>query len=240
LSVNPVFLLTGGYFAIGAVAILALNRRRRDGGARERWTKFAVYFLIVHLVILAILAGRVFVGLAALILALGLLELIRGAARSPLGSGRTLVAVLPFYAVLASAFLAFALGTDSAMVLFVYVVVLTFDGFSQITGQLLGRHHLAPRVSPGKTIEGLAGGLVMAGVTAVPLATWVGIGRVRALGLALVVAVAALAGDLAASYVKRVCHLKDYATWIPGHGGVLDRFDSFILAGGVYWSLVGR
>jgi phosphatidate cytidylyltransferase len=238
--VHPVFLLTGGYFAIGGAAILAINRRPGAAGARERWTKFALYFVIVHLVIAAILAGRTFVALAVLILALGLRELVRAARRSPSGAPRTLAAVLPVYAALAFGFVAFARETTAAMILFVYVVVLTFDGFSQITGQLLGRRRLAPRVSPAKTVEGLAGGLAMALVTALPLAGWAGIGRLRALGLALLVAAAALAGDLAASFVKRACRVKDYATWIPGHGGVLDRFDSFIAAGGVFWSFVGR
>jgi phosphatidate cytidylyltransferase len=237
---HPVFLLTGGYFLIGGVAVAFINRRPSASGRTERWTKYAVYFLIVHLVIAAILGGGVFVPLAAAILGLGLHELVRAATTSAAGPLRTLAAVLPVYAALGFAFIRFASGTRASMILFVYVVVLTFDGFSQITGQLLGRHKLVPRVSPGKTVEGLAGGLVMALVTALPLSAWVGLGRANALALALLSATSALGGDLAASYVKRICRVKDYATWIPGHGGVLDRFDSFIAAGSVYWSLVGR
>ena len=237
---HPVFLLTGGYFVIGGLAIAFINRRPGAGETRERWTKFAVYFLIVHLVIAAILGGGFFVALAAAILGLGLHELVRAATASAPRPGRILAAVLPVYAVLGLAFLRFASGTPASMILFVYVVVLTFDGFCQITGQLLGRRKLAPRVSPGKTVEGLLGGLVMALVTALPLAAWTGLGRAHALALALLAAASALAGDLAASYVKRTCGVKDYATWIPGHGGVLDRFDSFIAAGGVFWSLGGR
>lgn len=237
---HPVFVLTGGYFLIGGVAIALINRRRGASGSRERWTKYAVYFLIVHLVIAAILGGGSFVALAAAILALGLHELVRAAATSSRGPVPTLAVVLPLYGALAFAFLRFASGTSAPMILFVYVVVLTFDGFCQVTGQLFGRRKLVPRVSPGKTVEGLAGGAVMALVTALPLSAWVGLGRATALALALLAAASALAGDLAASYVKRACGVKDYATWIPGHGGVLDRFDSFIAAGSVYWSLVGR
>jgi phosphatidate cytidylyltransferase len=233
-------MLTGCYFVIGGLAIAVINLRSGAAGSTERWTKFAVYFLIVHLVIAAILAGGAFVALAAAILGLGLHELVRAATTSAAGPLRTLAAVLPVYAAVGFAFIRFASGTSSSMVLFVYVVVLTFDGFCQVTGELLGRHKLAPRVSPGKTVEGLAGGLVMALVTALPLAPWVGLGRANALALALLAATSALAGDLAASYLKRTCGVKDYAAWIPGHGGVLDRFDSFIAAGSVYWSLMGR
>ena len=190
--------------------------------------------------IAAILAGGAFVALAAAILGLGLHELVRAAATSAAGRLRTLAVALPVYAALGFAFIRFASGTRGSMVLFVYVVVLTFDGFGQITGQLLGRHKLAPRVSPGKTVEGLVGGTVMALVTALPLSAWLELRRLDALELALISAAAALGGDLAASCLKRACGVKDYATWIPGHGGVLDRFDSFIAAGSVYWSLVGR
>lgn len=237
---HPVFLLTGCYFLVGGLAIAFINRRPGASGNKERWTKYAVYFLIVHLVTAAILSGGFFVALAAGVLSLGLLELVRAATTSAAGPVRTLGAVLPVYAALGFAFIRFASGTRASMILFVYVVVLTFDGFCQITGQLLGRHKLVPRVSPGKTVEGLAGGIVMALVTALPLSAWVGLGRANALALALLAAASALAGDLAASYVKRTCGVKDYARWIPGHGGVLDRFDSFIAAGSVYWSLVGR
>jgi len=238
--VHPVFLLTGGYFLIGGLGILAINRRPGASGARERWTKFAVYFVIVHAVIAAILMGCAFAALAALILVVGLGELVRAAAASPLGKRRTLAIVLPLYAAVASGFVAFARATATPTILFVYVVVLTFDGFCQVSGQLFGRHKLAPRVSPGKTVEGLAGGLAMATITALPLSAWTGFRPISAGALALLVSTAALAGDLTASYVKRTCGVKDYAAWIPGHGGVLDRFDSFVAAGSVFWCLVGR
>jgi phosphatidate cytidylyltransferase len=202
--VHPVFLLTGGYFVIGGLAIVLINRRSGASGSQGRWTKFAVYFLIVHLVIAAILDGASFVVLAGAILGLGLHELVRAVTTSAARPGRTLAAVLPAYAALGLAFMRFASGTRTSLILFVYVVVLTFDGFCQITGQLLGRQKLAPRVSPGKTVEGLAGGLVMALVTALPLSVWVGLGRANALALASLAAVSALAGDLAASYVKRI------------------------------------
>jgi phosphatidate cytidylyltransferase len=239
--VHPVFLLTVGYFLVGAAAIVRINRRRPARENAERWAKYGVYLLVVHLVIAAILAGaKPFACVAAAVVAIGLGELVRVTARA---EGRRRVAraaVLAVFGALGFGFLQFARQSYSSRALFVYVIVLTFDGFSQVTGQLLGRRQLAPRLSPGKTIEGLAGGLAMAALSAFPLAAWTGLDRGRALGLAVLVALSALGGDLAASAVKRACKVKDYGRLLPGHGGILDRFDSFIAAGCVYWSTVGR
>jgi phosphatidate cytidylyltransferase len=238
---HPVFYLTSGYFLVGSAAVFGVTRRAAASERTKHWTKLAVYWVIVHSLILSILAGvAVFVPVAIALVLVGLAELLRVASARPGEPAGVLVVALPLYAVLAAGFVHFARTTPPSMILFVYVVVLTFDGFSQITGQLLGRRKLAPRISPGKTIEGLAGGLAMAGVTALPAAAWAGVDRAPALGVALLIAVAALAGDLLASCVKRACGVKDYGRWIPGHGGVLDRFDSFIAAGGVFWSVASR
>jgi phosphatidate cytidylyltransferase len=238
---HSVFLLTSSYFLIGGIATwrVNINRRSSEIESRERWKKLAFYFLIVHVVILAILSGGwYFTLLAGALVGLGLGELLRAVARRPGRPSAALRAALLLYLACGFTFIQFARLSSTEMILFVYVIVLTFDGFSQIAGQLFGRHKLAPQVSPGKTVEGLLGGLVMAAVSALPLSGWTGIGRGPAIALSLLIAASALLGDLAASAVKRACQVKDYGTSIPGHGGVLDRFDSFIAAGGLFWAFV--
>ncbi|MFW6089339.1 MAG: phosphatidate cytidylyltransferase, partial [Gemmatimonadota bacterium] len=94
-------------------------------------------------------------------------------------------------------------------------------------GRRLGSRPLAPRLSPAKTWEGLWGGLVttvLVSTLASPALTSVGRGEAAAFGL--VVALAGTAGDLAASALKRRAGVKDSGAVVPGHGGVLDRFDS--------------
>jgi phosphatidate cytidylyltransferase len=112
---------------------------------------------------------------------------------------------------------------------FVFLVTAATDGFSQVVGQLIGRHTLAPRISPAKTIEGLLGGLVAACAVALLVRGLLLQWSVSAtLGLALLTAASGLAGDLVASFVKRRARIKDYSTALPGQGGVLDRFDSLL------------
>ena len=121
----------------------------------------------------------------------------------------------------------------------VYLFLLPFigawvsDTFAYFTGRFLGRHKLAPIISPKKTIEGSIGGIVFAvGVFAlygVILSSRGLIPNYLALCLAgLFVSILSQIGDLALSLVKREYGIKDYGKLFPGHGGVLDRFDSVI------------
>ena len=106
-----------------------------------------------------------------------------------------------------------------------------FDSAAFFAGRYLGRHKLAPSISPGKTWEGVLGGLVLSIVAAllfavVPLhVPWY-----LAIVLGIVIAVAAVVGDLAESLIKRQTHVKDSGYFMRGHGGVLDRIDSLLFA----------
>lgn len=106
-----------------------------------------------------------------------------------------------------------------------------FDSAAFFTGRYFGRHKLAPHISPGKTWEGVAGGLVLSVLAAllfsvVPL----GVPWYLAIPLGLLIGVAAVCGDLAESLIKRQTHVKDSGQIMPGHGGLLDRIDSLLFA----------
>jgi phosphatidate cytidylyltransferase len=115
----------------------------------------------------------------------------------------------------------------------VYLTVLsTFavDTGSYFTGRAIGRHKLAPRISPKKTVEGLVGGY-MAGFGAVVLLGYLfdlGVAPAKMSLLGLLLPGVAAVGDLAESAIKRLAGIKDASELIPGHGGVLDRLDSIL------------
>jgi len=137
--------------------------------------------------------------------------------------------------LLALGLLGFVWSEAGRVVVFVFTVTAAFDGFSQIAGQSLGHHQLAPRISPAKTIEGSVGGLLGAVAAGVWLRSLAGVSLDGAVVVSSLTSVAALCGDLLASKVKRLNEVKDFGALIPGHGGVLDRFDSFVLAGCGWW-----
>jgi phosphatidate cytidylyltransferase len=117
------------------------------------------------------------------------------------------------------------------LTLLVFVLIWATDTFAYYVGRAVGRRPLAPKVSPKKTWEGAAGGVVGALVAAAVLkvALLDSLPWVHVLGLALVCSVAGQLGDLAESRLKRSVGVKDSGTLLPGHGGLLDRFDALIV-----------
>jgi phosphatidate cytidylyltransferase len=128
-------------------------------------------------------------------------------------------------------------------ILIVLICTWVCDIAAFFVGRRWGRVKLAPRLSPGKSVEGAIGGLIGAVAAAVFLLPFLAGLMLSAglpvagpftlpwqIGLGLVIAVCAIAGDLMESFLKRQCGAKDSGTLIPGHGGVLDRIDSVLLA----------
>ena len=112
-------------------------------------------------------------------------------------------------------------------------IVWAADSGAYFAGRAFGKHKLAPRISPNKTIEGVAGGLV-AGLAAAGFFGWLAGVQVSQVGALMLVAAitvfASVVGDLFESLLKRQAGAKDSGTLIPGHGGVLDRIDGVLAA----------
>ena len=125
-------------------------------------------------------------------------------------------------------------------ILSAFCLVWAADIAAYFGGRAFGRRKLAPAVSPGKTIEGLIGGLVVAPIAAAALAPW-GLPEVPlylAGVVGLILAAFGVGGDLFESLLKRSAGMKDSSTLIPGHGGVLDRVDAYLFAAPVFYLLL--
>lgn len=140
--------------------------------------------------------------------------------------------VMPFYPILPFALL-ITMNQNPAyhsLLFILFIIVFSFDTGSYLVGNAMGYHKIAPRISPGKTWEGVLGGWIFAIVGLYLVlwelnksASWWFIGV-----FSLVVCLLSLVGDLFESWLKRRAGIKDSGTLLPGHGGFLDRFDGIL------------
>lgn len=119
----------------------------------------------------------------------------------------------------------------SWMLMSVFIMVWVCDSGAYFTGYFLGKHKMAPHLSPKKTIEGGLGGVLLTVVAALIIQRFLPIApnMLNAVIVALLVAFGAIVGDLFESYLKRSFGVKDSGNILPGHGGFADRFDSFLM-----------
>jgi phosphatidate cytidylyltransferase len=155
---------------------------------------------------------------------------------------RPALALVCGLAVLAPAFVALARLQISAagfargpiIVLWLILMVCAADIGAYSAGRAFGQRKLAPRVSPGKTWEGAAGGLAMVALVAAGGALYFGLPLLSVVVFGCGVGIFSVIGDLTESMFKRAAALKDSGTLLPGHGGLLDRIDSVTAAAPLY------
>ncbi len=236
--IRTIYIIILAYFVAGAIAFFFINRQKSKKEASKNRIKFLTYFIIIHVLFFGIvLEPVVFRYLASLILLAGIFEMVSLFRNSGYQKRRFFVFSVSIYMVLGTGFFWFS-GMGWEIILFTFILLSVFDSFSQIAGQLLGRRKIIPKVSAGKTLEGLIGGALMAFLSAFLLRDLISESLVNVLALATGIVFFAFAGDFIASYYKRKYHVKDFSRLIPGHGGFLDRFDSLI-AGGAWMAMAG-
>ena len=148
-----------------------------------------------------------------------------------------IIGYVPLLGSFASLMLAGDQGTARIVAYALIVVMSDLGGY--IVGVLIGKHPLAPRISPKKSWEGLGGSVLFGVAAGIAMAVsglgvpwWVGL----VLGLALVAV--GVCGDLVESLIKRDVGIKDMSSFLPGHGGVMDRLDSLLLAAPAAWFIL--
>lgn len=228
------YIVMSVHFLLGALGVSFYNRKLVRLDQKKNWLKFLWYLIIFSVVTASVMAGKYFfLALSVLIFSFCSIEVLSAAKASETkasGSHSKLtflvLAVLTFMMFFYSVFFFIQWRT----ILFIYAIVIVFDGASQITGQLTGRHLILPAVIPGKTWEGLMGGFASALITSVILSDMVNSYAWLAVITGIIICISSFAGDLAASAIKRKYGVKDFSSILPGQGGFLDRFDSFIAA----------
>ena len=176
------------------------------------------------------LTARVAAGVVFLIFFIGVLEsLLRNSTTPAKDIGGLLLVIL--YIALPFGLIPSLLHNGPYLFVGFMVMLWTNDTGAYLVGRTMGRTPLLPRVSPKKTVEGLLGGIALTVVAGVLLSrAWPVLTMPQWVACAITVSIASTVGDLLESAFKRAADVKDSGTILPGHGGIMDRFDGFLLA----------
>jgi len=247
-----VFLLPPLPFAVGVAAVVLLAAREWGNFCGLAESGRLLYGAVIALLLLGLalvpkaLAGPLLLGVAALFWIWGCYLVLRYPATHGFAARNSRLLIGLF--VLLPTWLALvelkASANGQLALLLLLLLVWGADTGAYCAGKLFGRTRLIPRVSPGKTLEGLVGGVLTCLLIGAGFAIWRELpmaASVYLVLLSLVTCLAAVFGDLFESMFKRERGIKDSGSLLPGHGGVLDRIDSLTAAApifmlGLYWA----
>lgn len=169
------------------------------------------------------------------VLIIMLLTLLLGGEKSTSDMGITLFGIM--YVPFMLFHISYLEGTK--YIWLVFLIAFGSDTFAYFAGNLLGKHKLSPKISPNKTIEGSFGGIIGSLIITIIYASYMEIGPIwKLVIMSILTSIISQLGDLVASKIKRMTGIKDFGKLMPGHGGVLDRFDSIILAAPVIYYFI--
>jgi phosphatidate cytidylyltransferase len=222
--------------AVGTLCLLEYFRLVRSiGTSPPSWFGYAAFWVVLVLLqekwvpAYAVFAAALVAGFLAALRQTGALrERVLGLMAGLFG---VFYLALTLYPAVALRF-EFGNRAGRSWLMLLLVVIWVEDIAALVTGRSIGRTLLCPSISPKKTVEGAAGGL-LAGIAAALLARYVAFPElplVHVIAVAILLGVFGQLGDLAESMLKRAAQVKDSSSLIPGHGGVLDRVDSLLFA----------
>jgi phosphatidate cytidylyltransferase len=190
---------------------------------RRRTVTAAVYAAVVVAAVFA--PPIVFAALLVAAAVVAILELV-GLRQA---GGAVLVELIVLMVGLSALYFLRTLGEPAFVLLVIILAIWAEDVVAYLVGSRFGRHKIAPRISPGKTWEGTIAGFVAAAIVVLASNLPFGLNPVTFL-IAALIGPAGFAGDLVESWIKRRAGVKDSGALFPGHGGMLDRIDSLIMA----------
>ena len=127
---------------------------------------------------------------------------------------------------------------NPSIILFMFLLVWSFDSFAYIVGINFGKNKIMPSISPKKSWEGFFGGFICTMMLSQIFANYLNISELNIMLTSALVPLSASLGDFIISYYKRIAKVKDSGKLIPGHGGILDRMDAFLLTIPVFYILI--
>ena len=230
------------FFVLAAVSAVGMLELYRAMGVCEKQLNLLAVtgFFGAALYYAATRAGVETYGLASLVLAMILLLAVYVFSYPKYQAEQVMAAFfgIVYVAVMLSfIFLAREIGDNGVVVWLVFICSWGCDTCAYCVGMLIGKHKMAPILSPKKSIEGAVGGVAGAAILGVIYASVNHRPMLEYAVISVAGALISMVGDLAASAIKRNKGIKDYGKLIPGHGGVLDRFDSVIITAPVIYYL---
>ena len=212
---------------LGSVGIFIISKKRPDQ-AKQLWTKYFVYLLLMFLNIgLIVWDISIYFVFISVFWFIGLYEIYLITKNKK----NLFLTSIIIYFICGLLFYDFISSTNNNTILFFYITILTLDAFSQIFGQLMGKTKITS-ISPAKTYEGLLGGIVMCIAVGFFISPLIEPNeQVLLITTSLIIGLVGFCGDILASYLKRIADVKDFSKFLPGQGGVLDRYDSWFVCG---------
>lgn len=242
----PLVSLSLALYPFGPVALvigsglLALREIMSHAAARRR--RIAVLGAAFLLLVVALAWLQVGLATAAPILLLSLLSLVFTLRRSSAALFALLVVLVGYGLsfVVHFLFLPLSPGQNLGWLFYLFVATALNDVGQFVFGKLFGKRKIASRISPNKTVEGLAGGVLVTVLVSLWLGTYLQLAPAAPLVLvAGLLSVAGFLGDISFSAAKRFIGVKDFSALIPGHGGILDRVDSLVFTAPIlYFSVL--
>jgi phosphatidate cytidylyltransferase len=233
---HTIFYFTIGCAILGGLGIAIANINEEDTRIRRRWIWYYTH-IVTTLVIIISIFSKIFSVFTILIILAGYFEVIRAVIKYKHRSFPLLITSLAGFTLIAAGFWFFSFIFNPYFRFSVFLQVLMFEVFSQVTIFVLKKAGLANTGSTGKSVESVVGGFLFCVITAIVVSAMMNVSFGVSLFIGVLTATTAVTGDLLASWFRRKMQVRYYSRLLPGLGGFLDRFDSYMVSGMVYYCL---